>query len=74
MSKKVTNYTQCKIENDLHQVEVCWLPSIIVKQFKRITIDNKEGVWTIMERYATKDAEYVEGHERDYKTAFPSLD
>lgn len=73
MSKPQT-YTQCvlelKLDDNSKLIDQAWIPTNLAKVGKTLRIKNSNDEWVngwvVVERGATKDADFVEARERDY--------
>ena len=68
-------YTQVEmVRGNIHQLS--WIPSKFAVLGKVLKIKEKgvwEDGWQVIDVGGTLNADYVLSHERDYRTAFPSL-
>lgn len=66
------HYTQCRfLSTDeasalVSLYHVAWIPSQFAVIGKRLFIEDMPGIWEVIERYETKEKEYVEARSRDY--------
>lgn len=71
-------YTQCKLRSGATE-KTAWIPTRYAKAGKVVEIGGRGPAqletrsWEVVSCGATLDAEYVEGHERDYRNAFASI-
>lgn len=62
-------YTQCRLRSDTTE-KTAWIPTRYAKAGSVVEIGKRfQGrLWQVVSCGATLDAEYVEEHERDYRT------
>ncbi len=73
--RAVTFYRQCKLEKN-KTVQVAWVPEEFARigQVLQIKENNQwENGWAVAEVWTRKSETFVLGHERDHRTAFPSI-
>ena len=52
--------------------QVAWIPEKFAKRGKVVRLRDEDG-WRVVETYTSKPPEFVREHERDHRTAFPSI-
>ena len=64
-----STYTQCRLRSD-NTEKTAWIPTRYAEAGSVVEIGKRlQGrLWQVISRGATLDAEYVEEHERDYRT------
>ena len=66
----MTFYRQCKLEAE-GSFYVAWIPERFALEGNLVRINEK--LWQIREVWSREEGSYLVRHERDHKTAFPSL-
>ena len=64
-------HVQCLLQKG-ETKQMAWIPEKFAKRGKVVRLRDEDG-WRVVETHTSKPSEYVREHERDHRTAFPSI-
>lgn len=69
MSKKTSNFTQCKLVKE-NTTSIAWIPSTFAIKGKNLEIKMNDAwtYWKVMETFSTVSKQYLDEHRSAYKS------